>query len=103
MPLSGGLDSCTVALVVYNMCHLLYTQMQTPQRDEILGQLRKVLREKDYTPTSAKEMCSKLLFTVYLATENSSEITRARAVRIAEQFGCQHRAVNFDTIYKSYQ
>ncbi len=28
LPLSGGLDSCTVALIVYNMCHVIYEQLQ---------------------------------------------------------------------------
>ena len=31
MPLSGGLDSCTVALIVYNMCYLLFNQLKKSQ------------------------------------------------------------------------
>jgi NAD+ synthase (glutamine-hydrolysing) len=28
LPLSGGLDSCTVALIVYNMCYLVFEQIK---------------------------------------------------------------------------
>jgi len=53
LPLSGGLDSCAVALMVYNMCFLIYDQIKhTAQSEEILSELRKVLREKDYNPNS---------------------------------------------------
>ena len=31
LPLSGGLDSCTVALIVYNMCYLLFNQLKKSQ------------------------------------------------------------------------
>jgi NAD+ synthase (glutamine-hydrolysing) len=85
LPLSGGLDSCTVALIVYNMCYLLYQQISSRSyhSQQILDDLRKVLREKDYTPQSPQEMCSRILFTAYLATENSSESTRTRAKKIS--------------------
>jgi len=48
-------------------------------------------------------MCNKILYTAYLSTENSSEQTRKRAEKIAQTFGCKHRAVSFDDIYKIYQ
>jgi NAD+ synthase (glutamine-hydrolysing) len=47
LPLSGGLDSCAVALMVYNMCFLIYDQIKnTAQSKEMLDELRKVLRDK---------------------------------------------------------
>jgi NAD+ synthase (glutamine-hydrolysing) len=37
LPLSGGLDSCSSALIVYNMCFLLYTQIEkSKQAKDIL-------------------------------------------------------------------
>ena len=61
------------------------------------------MRDLNYVPESPKELCGRLLYTAYLATENSSEETKDRSQRIAENFGCFHRVVNFDHIYKSYQ
>ena len=73
LPLSGGLDSCSVALLTYNMCFLLYNQIKlSDQSEEILGHLRNILQDKDYTPKSPQELCKRLLFTVYLSTQNSS-------------------------------
>lgn len=54
-------------------------------------------------PKSPQEMCNHILFTSYLATRNSSEITRGRAQKISQTLGCRHRAINFDDIYLSYQ
>jgi NAD+ synthase (glutamine-hydrolysing) len=97
LAMSGGLDSCAVALIVYNMCYLLYNQINhKPQSKELLGELQKILKDKEYEPESAKEMCGKLLYTVYLATENSSDETKKRSKKIAESFGCNNRQVNFD-------
>lgn len=50
LPLSGGVDSSAVALIVFNMCKLLVEEAKKPS---VLGQLRKVLRDDKYTPSSA--------------------------------------------------
>jgi len=51
LPLSGGLDSCSVAVIVYNMCYLLCNQInRSDQSEEILENLRHVLRDKNYVP-----------------------------------------------------
>jgi len=44
LPLSGGLDSCTVALIVYNMCCLVYKHIAEKKNESILNDLRKVIR-----------------------------------------------------------
>jgi hypothetical protein len=38
-----------------------------------------------------------------MATENSSIETKKRAETIARSIGSNHRSLNFDNIYKSYQ
>ena len=69
LPLSGGVDSGAVALVVFNMCRLLVSESR---KASVLSDLRKVLRDPTYVPSTAQELCNKILFTAYLATENSS-------------------------------
>jgi len=104
LSLSGGLDSCAAVLTVYNMCHLVYDAIvNNKDADQVLSDLRKVLRKKNYYPKSPKKLCNDLLYTAYLATVNSSELTMQRAKRIAQDFGCKHRVVNFDDIFTSYQ
>lgn len=42
LPLSGGVDSTSVALIVFNMCRLLVSECKKPS---VLAQLRKVLKD----------------------------------------------------------
>lgn len=90
--------------MVYNMCHMVCNQIRNkPQSEELLGKLRKIVRDENYEPEDAKDLCGKLLFTSYLATENSSNETMKRSEKVAETFGCSYRCVNFDEIYKECQ
>ena len=71
--LSGGKNSCTVALMVYNMCCLVYKHITTKgYEDEVLSDLRRIVKEDKYFPKSPKDICSKLLYTTYMETENST-------------------------------
>lgn len=71
--LSGGKNSGSVALMVYNLCCLLYKHLSTKgYEDTILKDLRKIVKDEKYSPSSPKDICSKLLFTTYMETENST-------------------------------
>lgn len=70
--LSGGKNSCTVALIVYNLCCLLFNHIKSKNyEDSVLKDLRRIVKNAGYYPTSPKDICSKLLFTTYMETENS--------------------------------
>lgn len=43
------------------------------KKRSVLDELRNVLRDKKYVPTSPEEICSRLFYTAYLATDNSSQ------------------------------
>lgn len=103
LALSGGADSAAVALVVYNMCKLLVKEINEKRKTQILEELRIVLRDKNYIPQSAHELCSKVLYIAYLATDNSSVETTKRAADIAKEIGANHRYFNFNHIVKSYK
>lgn len=51
LPLSGGVDSTSVALIIFNMCKLLVSEAK---KSSVLQQLRKVLRDEQYSPTTAE-------------------------------------------------
>jgi NAD+ synthase (glutamine-hydrolysing) len=103
LALSGGADSAAVSLVVYNMCKLLMEEIGKRKKRSILDELRNVVRDKKYVPASAEDICSKLFYTAYLATDNSSQETTQRAAAIAKEIGANHRFVNFSHIVKSYK
>lgn len=45
LPLSGGADSCSVALVVYNMCRLIFSEITEKKSEQILKQIRDIVED----------------------------------------------------------
>lgn len=76
IPLSGGLDSCSCALIVYTMCRQLALNYEFVKEDleRILGNV----------PADAREICNRVLYTCYLGTTNSTESSRLRAQNLAK-------------------
>ena len=80
IPLSGGLDSCSCALIVYTMCRKL-----AENYDFIKEDLKKILGSgDDGVLANPREICNKLLYTCYLGTSNSTELSRLRAQNLAK-------------------
>ncbi|RKP05405.1 hypothetical protein THASP1DRAFT_35345 [Thamnocephalis sphaerospora] len=110
LPLSGGLDSGSVACIVYSMCRELVCTARTGNEQVILD-IRRVTGEPldgDYVPTDARELCgtatlacSRILHTCYMGTKYSSDATRGRAKRLAEAIGCYHIDINIDSVVTS--
>ena len=83
MPLSGSIDSCAVALVVYNMCVVLCNEIMIRKSKQILRDLRKVLKKSDYIPTTPEKLCRELMHTVHIANELTDDEKTKRAKTIA--------------------
>lgn len=49
-------------------------------------------------PVDPRELASRLFYTAYMGTTNSSADTRQRAANLAEQIGAHHTAFNIDAI-----
>ncbi|KAF8202233.1 hypothetical protein BJ912DRAFT_1110105 [Pholiota molesta] len=75
IPLSGGIDSCATAVIVYSMCrcHRLLNFTQTPTDQQIIA--------------DARQFSNRIFHTCYMGTENSSAETRRRAKQLAEAIG----------------
>lgn len=97
LPLSGGIDSCSTALVAFSMCELVVEGIASGD-DQALADVRTITGEKDYTPVDAKELCNRILHTCYMGTSNSTNETRQRAKALAEHIGSYHVDLNMDTI-----
>lgn len=80
IPLSGGLDSCSCALIVFTMCRVLSKNLPHVKEDlaKILGVDCEVIL------SDPRELCKRLLFTCYLGSGNSSESSRSRAENLAK-------------------
>ncbi|KAJ3410590.1 glutamine-dependent NAD(+) synthetase [Chytridiales sp. JEL 0842] len=103
LPLSGGIDSCSTALIVFSMCNLVCTAIERGDK-QVLQDARRVagLPDSDpYTPTSPTEFCHRIFHTAYLGTKNSSNSTRQRAKDLAAKIGSYHIDLDMDGIVES--
>ena len=107
LPLSGGIDSASVACLVAFMCHFVVREVAAGN-EQILADVRRIVGDDTYTPENRKDLASKLLYTCYMATENSSDFTRNCAAKLAEGVGSTHRNIVIDlavnavvTVFKS--
>ncbi len=108
VPLSGGRDSASVVSLVYSMCRLVCAAVEDggrlfctcmlppiiliPLEEQVLSDVRRIVPDEgaEYIPRDARQLCGKILFTSYMATENSSANTKRRAAALAQQIGSQH-------------
>lgn len=79
LPLSGGLDSGSCALIVY--CLAEFLAAQAAEDGEIKAEIERVLGVKDdLTPAM---ITNRLLYTCYFGTSNSTADSRSRAEKLA--------------------
>lgn len=94
IPLSGGLDSCSCALIIYCMAQFLAENSSIPH---VKADLIKVLQLKKSTDTDEseevlidkilkdpKEITNRILYTCYFGTSNSSVSSKIRALNLAK-------------------
>ncbi|KAI0039877.1 glutamine-dependent NAD synthetase with GAT domain-containing protein [Auriscalpium vulgare] len=100
LPLSGGIDSCATAVIVFSMCRLV-AEAASRGEQQVIADARRMVGEPEdspYLPTDAREFSSRIMHTCYMGTENSSAETRGRAKDLAQAIGSYHTDLNMDTI-----
>uniref|UniRef100_A0A182JFP2 Glutamine-dependent NAD(+) synthetase n=1 Tax=Anopheles atroparvus TaxID=41427 RepID=A0A182JFP2_ANOAO len=96
LPLSGGVDSSSTAIIVHSMCRLVVEAVAAGDC-QVRDDCRKILADPAYVPSGAGDLCGRLLFTCYMGTENSSRETRARAAALADQIRSHHLSIGIDS------
>ncbi|CAN6180172.1 unnamed protein product [Urochloa humidicola] len=102
LPLSGGADSSSVAAIVGCMCQLVIKDIEKGDEQVKADALRIGQYKDGEIPTDSRELAKRLFYTVYMGTENSSEDTRSRAKRLAEEIGSFHLNVPIDSIVSAF-
>jgi NAD+ synthase (glutamine-hydrolysing) len=105
LPLSGGLDSCSVATIVYSMCRLVVGKVGENDT-QVISDARRIVGEPEdsnYRPIDPKEFCGRIFHTTFMGTENSSNDTRQRAKDLSNAIGSYHIDLNMDTVVASVQ
>ena len=92
LSLSGGADSAACAVLIYHMACRLHKELNPEQ----------VKAKFSYWPDFDGSM-SGFLTTIYQATANSGEITRAAAETLASALGCHHAEFEIETLVAEYR
>ncbi|PHJ23004.1 glutamine-dependent nad(+) synthetase, partial [Cystoisospora suis] len=104
LPLSGGADSASVAVIAFFMCRIVMKNVREGN-EQVISDVERILRKKrtlsDF-PTDDKELCHALLHTCYMGSAQSSTNTRRLAASLANEIGSYHLAVDIDTITSAF-
>lgn len=101
VPLSGGIDSGCTVTIVYSMCRLV---MQALKQGNLQVQVdvRRVVGSTDWLPKTPQELCNRILHTMYMGVSgHSSDTTRSRARRLAQDIGAHHTDMNIDNAFRA--
>ena len=101
VPISGGADSSSTVALVGSMCQLVVESVSKGNQ-QTLADIREVLADETYVPSSAHNLANRILHTCYMASENSSKDTKDRAQAISEQIGNFHLNANIDGIVNAF-
>ncbi|KAL8691469.1 MAG: hypothetical protein Q9218_003313 [Villophora microphyllina] len=101
VPLSGGIDSCATAVLVYSMCRLVIKEIKDGN-DQVIADVKRLARFSDHLPETAQELCNQIFHTIYLGmARQSSKDTRQRAKDLAEAIGAYHVNLDIDEVYEA--
>eukprot|EP00828_Plagiopyla_frontata_P023778 TRINITY_DN3038_c0_g1_i1.p1 TRINITY_DN3038_c0_g1~~TRINITY_DN3038_c0_g1_i1.p1 ORF type:complete len:691 (+),score=93.39 TRINITY_DN3038_c0_g1_i1:62-2134(+) len=103
LPLSGGADSSSTAVLVYCMAKLVFDEIVTKKSEDILAELRRIVSDKNYYPSSIKEIVGKIFCTCYMGTKNSSIETLKQAEAVANEIGSNHFSIKIDDIFDGFK
>ena len=101
VPISGGADSSSTVALVGSMCQLVVESVSKGNQ-QTLADIREVLADETYVPSSAHNLANRILHTCYMASENSSKDTKDRAQAISQQIGNFHLNANIDGIVNAF-
>lgn len=101
LPLSGGADSSSVAAIVGCMCQLVVKEIENGDEQVKTDAMRIGQYTDGQFPIDSKEFAKRIFYSVYMGTENSSEATRTRAKKLADEVGSWHLNVSIDGVISS--
>lgn len=102
VPLSGGIDSCATATIVFSMCRLVVQEIKSGNEAVINDAKRLCGGTQDVNQLSPQQFCNKIFTTVYMGMkQQSSKETRDRARDLAEAIGAYHIDTNIDPMFNA--
>ena len=105
VPLSGGIDSCCSAMMVFMMCRHVMNGV-TDGNIQVTKDVRRIAgayhRQDYWVPSSPQELCNHLLHTAYMGMpQQSSSESRRRAQELHEAIGSYHFNLSIGDVYEA--
>jgi NAD+ synthase (glutamine-hydrolysing) len=101
LPLSGGIDSCATACIVFSMCKLVFAEIQEGNCQALRDLLQIVGEDASslWRPQTPENIARRLFVSAYMGmAKNSSSDTRNRARELAGKIGSYHLNFDIDTV-----
>ncbi|KAF2800688.1 glutamine-dependent NAD(+) synthetase with GAT domain-containing protein [Melanomma pulvis-pyrius CBS 109.77] len=102
IPLSGGIDSCATATLVFSMCRIVVDALK--DNAQVRADVQRIAGrgEEGWLPKTPADLCSRILHCVYMGMKTQSSFeTRSRAKRLAEATGAYFLEADIDEGFKS--
>ncbi|RYP12254.1 hypothetical protein DL765_007439 [Monosporascus sp. GIB2] len=102
VPLSGGIDSCATAVIVFSMCRMVIEACKAGN-EQVIADVNRLAKYKDgKIPDTPEELCNQIFHTVYMGmSKQSSKETRQRAQDLAAAIGAYHCNLDIDQVYEA--
>lgn len=102
LPLSGGSDSTAVTALAGVMCDLIMKALEEEKGYNLKVIKDDLIRILGEIPKSRRDLSYKLMHAAYMYTENSTEETRSRARRVADDVGVHFSEININEIVSTF-
>ena len=103
VPLSGGIDSCATAVIVYSMCRIVIRAIEDGN-EQVIEDVKRIAKYNGdgVLPKTPQELCGQIFTTIYMGMKKqSSRETRQRAKDLAEAIGSYHVNLDIDDVYEA--
>ncbi|OTA83204.1 hypothetical protein M434DRAFT_400722 [Hypoxylon sp. CO27-5] len=101
VPLSGGIDSCATATIVFSMCRMVIEAVKAGN-EQVIADVKRLAKFSEKIPETPEDLCGQIFHTVYMGmSKQSSKETRQRAKDLAEAIGAYHVNLDIDEVYNA--
>ena len=104
LALSGGIDSCSTAVICFSMARLIIDAVNRGNQ-RVISDFRAICGEPEgsrWIPATPQEVCSRIFVTAYMGMKKqSSQQTRSRAATLAKAIGSFHQDFDMDKVVDS--
>ncbi|GAM85212.1 hypothetical protein ANO11243_032160 [Dothideomycetidae sp. 11243] len=101
VPLSGGIDSCATATIVFSMCRMVVAAIEDGNA-QVIEDATRLCGGDDPKAMTAQQFCNRVFCTCYMGMkEQSSTETRERARGLAKAIGAHHIDMNIDVVFNA--